>query len=144
MSLPLCVGWENLIFKNCSRKYTVFHPKSISFNSRSTTLATYFDWNAIPSHRLPSFVIFQIFISLAGNSRNIWELHRRNLSKNTDRQNEKRQFHIIDILSIQGRGVCSSRDNTFLRKIHSFRNDIYNTAVNQKTKFQKIIFCLPR
>ena len=50
-------------------------------------------------------------------------------------------------------GACSRRlpdtsvvnkGQHFLRKIHSFRNDIYNTAVNQKTKFQKIIFCLPR
>lgn len=54
--------------------------------------ATYCALDATRFRRSPSFAIFPIFISLAGNSSNIWELHRRNLSKNTDRQNEKRSI----------------------------------------------------
>ena len=54
--------------------------------------ATYCALDATRFRRSPSFAIFPIFISLAGNSSNIWELHLHNLSKNTDRQNEKRQY----------------------------------------------------
>ena len=78
--------------------------------------ATYCALDATRFRKSPSFVIFPIFISSAGNSSNIWELHRRNLSKNTDRQNEKRQFQIIDILGIvQERVVCYNRDNFFIQ-----------------------------
>ena len=91
-NLPLCAISRNPIFKNFSRKNTAFLQKNTLFNSRSTMLVIFSDWNAIPLPKSRSFVIFPTCTFSADNLRSTWVLRQRNFKKNIYHQNEKRQY----------------------------------------------------